>query len=45
MLSFIVLLRVKDAKRWLPARLQKAQGYGEEQGNSDTCLDVLACGP
>lgn len=45
MFFFSVLLRVKDAKRRLPAKLQKAQGYGGKQGNSDTCLDVRARGP
>lgn len=39
---FTVLLGANDAKRQLPARLQKAQGDGEKQGNSDACLDVLA---
>lgn len=45
MLFFTMLFRLKDAKGRLPARLQKAQEYGEQQGNSDTCLDFLACGP
>lgn len=45
MFFFTALLRVKDAERRLPARLQKAPGYGEKRGNSDACLDVLACAP
>lgn len=42
---FTVLFRLKDAKSRLPARLQKAQGYGGKKGSSAAYLDVLACGP
>lgn len=45
MFFFTVLFRLKDAKSRLPARLQKAQGYGGRQGDSAAYLDVLACGP
>jgi len=45
MLFLTGLLRAEVAKRQLPARLQKAQGCGEQEGNSDACLGVLACGP